>query len=242
MISIRLDSKGDLLVRWPSKDLEILNLSQSYLDYEGNLPVDQQITTPTLSMVQETLEKARVAVDSASDGEASRATAAEIHRQTMSEARPLMEVVLLHLKSKYADNLAQLSAWGLKTKRAKRGISVLKPTSDNKWVNFLQAYVIQESSLPEGERLTDPPLDKLTALVEKVRQSREARDSGKTQREMGVKERSTIVAQLLHLLQVAAIVLVATRYGSKVTNDLQQWGYDVVARGSGKKIEKEQEE
>jgi hypothetical protein len=34
----------------------------------------------------------------------------------------------------------------------------------------------------------------------------------------------------LDLLQAAAVVLVVTRYGQRVTNDLQQWGYEVVTK------------
>jgi hypothetical protein len=32
------------------------------------------------------------------------------------------------------------------------------------------------------------------------------------------------------LLQTAAVVLVVTRHSQRVTNDLQQWGYEVVAK------------
>ena len=94
----------------------------------------------------------------------------------------------------------------------------------------LSNYVAQESSLPEEQRISDPPLEQMAALAERVRAGREARTSGQTQREVGVEERSAAVTRLLDLLQIAAVVLVGTRYDGRVTNDLQQWGYTVVAR------------
>jgi hypothetical protein len=184
--------------------------------------------------MQAALTAAEVAVQSAAGGETTRATAAEVYRQAIAQARPMLETVILHLKSKYAGNLAQLEAWGLKTTSSTRGVSVRKPTDEQKWADFLLAYVQQEQALPTADRIADPPLDKLIALAQIIQSSRAERTAGRTRREMAVESRSAAATRLLDLLQAAAVVRVVNDYASRVTNDLQQWGYSISARtGAG---------
>ena len=225
-----MDVAGDLEVRWPKKDRAIIALGEAYVARENGRPVAQRLREPELSLVQAALTQAQEAVGTAGGGEAARATAAEVYRQAMAEARPLLELALLRLKSQYAANLAQLQEWGLRTKAGARNVVVLKPGDHQQWASFLLAYVAREQGLPEAQRIADPPLAKLTALATTVRQSQETRAGGRTRREMGVQARAAATARLLELLQAAAVVLVVTRYDQRVTNDLQQWGYEVVAK------------
>jgi len=177
--SIQLDSTGVWQVRWPKKHALIIALVEAYLAYESNLPPEQRVSAPALSQVQEASDRAKTAVAAAGSGEAIRATAAETYRQTMHQARPLLEIALLRLKGKYATNLAQLENWGLATKEGKRGVSVRKPANQSQSANFLLSYVAQESSRPEEDRIANPPLEQMAALAETVQQSSAARKGGR---------------------------------------------------------------
>lgn len=237
MLAIRVDDKGDLEVRWPAKDEQVIALGEAYIARETSLSADQRLSEPELGQVQTALDNTKEAVGMAGSGEVERATAAEAYRQAMEEARPLLELALLRLKSQYAANLAQLEAWGLQTKSGARGVTVLKPDHTKGWAAFLLAYVEREQNLPAEARIADPSLDQMAALAEAVRQNQEQRLNGRTQREIGVKTRSEAVQQLLDLLQLAAVVLVVTRYNRRVMNDLQQWGYEVTARTASRPAE-----
>jgi hypothetical protein len=148
----------------------------------------------------------------------------------MEQARPLLEKVILHLKSRHADNLAELEQWGLGTKNGSRGVSVLKPRTETEWRNFLLAYVAKEAALPAAQQMTDPPLSQLQGLADTVQQNRSDRTEQTVRRLRNVATRTSASQQLLDALQAAAAVLIVTRYDYKVTRDLQTWGFNLVAK------------
>lgn len=228
MISVRFDSNGDYKVRWSGKQQPIIANGVAYVAKESSLPVGQQITAPTLASVQAALAAAQAEHSAALSGEAIRAAAAEEYRQAMITAKSKLQVALLRLKNKYINNLAQLEAWGVATVAGSNGIRVRQPRTESEWVGFLKAYVTKESSLTAPEQITDPALAEMSDLNDTVQETLATRKAGKDQRETAVQTRTENAEQLNMLLQTAAIVLVATRYNGRVTNDLQQWGYDVV--------------
>lgn len=230
MLALRMDTKSELEVRWPGTDAQVIAAAQIYVAYEGSLPVANQLQDVSLAMIQAALTEAITAVSAAGISEQGRAVASEQYRQAMATAKPLLEIILLRLRGKYATNLAQLEGWGLYTKIGTNGISVLKPKGDKGWAEFLMAYVAKEQSLPANEQISDPPLAQMSALATTIQQSLTAREAGRTQREIYVRARSEAGTRLLNLLQAAAVVLVTTRYDGKVTNELQQWGYNVSRR------------
>lgn len=234
MINFRLDTKGELVVRWPRRDEAIVTMGQTYVAYESSLPAEQRLREPDIALIQDALAQATAAIEASHHGEQKRATAAEQYRQAITEARTLLEEALIHLQSHYIGNLAQLEAWGLDTRAGAHGVAIRKPGTNKDWVNFLLTYVAQEQSLAESDRITNPPLTALENLAQTIQNSLEARRSGRDQREIGIKERAAAVSHLLDLLRAAAVVLVVTRFQSQVTNDLQLWGYEVTARSGSK--------
>lgn len=232
MIVIRMDVDGALEVRWPKQDRQTVALAEAYLRRENGLPAAERLPYPLLTDVQAALAAVQNKADTAGSGEQGRAQAAELYRQTMARAIPRLELALLRLKGQYADNLAALEAWGLHTKTGARGVTVIKPRTEKGWVDFLHRYVVQEQSMAEAKRVSDPPLDEMQGLAQTLEQSNRARTEGRTQREIGVQGRSAAGQRLLDIVQLAAFALVVGRYDGQVTNDLQQWGYTVVARAS----------
>ncbi len=233
MLTVKVDTNGGYMVNWSRRQTDIINMGITYVSQENALPALERVAAPALALVESTLAAAQAEHAAAGGGEVSRATAAETYRQTLLAAKPKLNLALLQLKAKYAVNQAQLEGWGLDTVIGATGISVRKPRYDQEWATFLNAYVTQETSLEMANRLTEPTLVEMTALNTTLKAADLARKAGKNQREAAVQTRTAVANRLLDLLQTAALVLVVTKFDGVVTNDLQQWGYQVVARTPG---------
>jgi hypothetical protein len=229
MLSLQLDKPGPLILKWPTKDLEIIQLGRAYVTHEATL-LEEQLKDLPLTLLQPVLETAELALQTAGSGETARATAAETIRQVYLTARPALENAFTQLKARYFANLAHLEAYGLDTVAGKNGVSVRKPRNQTEWLAFLEGYVKQETSLAPADRLPIPPLADLQTLLTTYQTALATRTSGRNTREINVQSRSTAVQRLLDLLQVACAVLVVTRFNGLVTNDLQKWGFTVQAK------------
>lgn len=229
MITVRLDYNGAYQLIWPKRNGDILALGQAYIAQETGLPAAERVPAPSLADVELAYTAVHNAHTTARSGEMTRASAAEIYRQTIAIARANLELAISQLKINHYTNQANLEQWGLDTVAKSRGVAVRQPRTDNGWAALLAAYVRQESSLPPANQLTNPPLAEMTALLDSLQTAHAARTNGRNQREANVQTRMTEVQRLLDLLQTAAIVLVATRYNGRVTNALQTWGYQVIA-------------
>lgn len=232
MIGVRIDNNGSYRVRWPthSRQGETLQLGMNYVNYENSLPAHKQVAAPPLALIETALAAAQAEQSAAGSGEVSRATAAETYRQSLDAAKPKLNVALVQLKAKYVGNQAQLEGWGLDTVPSSSGITVRKPRYDKEWASFLAAYVSKETSLAVAEQITNPPLAEMTALNSALQAAAAARQAGRNQREAAVQTRTAATTRLLDLLQAAAIIIVVTQFNGVVTNDLQHWGFQVVAR------------
>ncbi len=230
MITVRLDASGDYRVRWPSRQNEIIALGVAYVAYESSLPVIKQMALPSLTLVQDTVAAAQAEHIAAGSGEAARAAAAETYRQTMITVKTKLDAALLQLRARNISNQAFLEGWGIDTVISSTGISVRKPRTEREWVSFLSSYVAKETSLDAPSRLTDPPLAEMTALNTTLQAADVARKAGKDQREAAIEIRMVVANRLLDILQAAALMIVVTQYDGVVTNGLQKWGYEVLAR------------
>lgn len=202
----------------------------AYVAHENSLSAPERVAAPSLGLIETALAAAQAEQTAADSGETARAITAETYRQPLLTAKRRLNLSLLQLKAKYAANQAQLEGWGLDTVVRATGITVRKPRYDREWAIFLAAYVTQETSLDVANQLTEPPLAEMTALNTALQTADNARKAGKNQREAAVQTRTAIADRLLDLLQAAALILVVTRFAGVVTNDLQKWGFQVVAR------------
>ena len=230
MLMIKLDAKSDLEVRWPSTPSDIIALGQAYVAHENALDSEERVTMPSLTLVQQTLAQTQAAQAAAVGGEADRAASAEAYRNTLETLRPLLDVAILQLKVSHANNLAELEHWGLETKGGARRVTVIKPRTPQAWADFATAYVTKEQSLSEAERVANPSFAQMSALVTTLQQNAATRQSARNQRTIGVRERANVGARLLDILQVAAGVLLVTRYAGEMSEELVQWGYAIVTR------------
>jgi hypothetical protein len=233
MLGIKLDANGEYQVVWDPHDVSVIALGKAYSARENSLPVAEQLKAPTLACISQALQTAVDGLEASTAGEMQRAEAATRFHTAMTEATPLLDLAIERLKGKYASDLGSLRRWGLETKIGARGkVTVSKPKTETKWADFLLAYVQRETELPEADRITDPPLARIADLSATAETNRAARQTGSIQRQAGTQTRSVNAAPLLDLLQVARGVLVVTRFGGTVTEDLSAWGYQVVRRTS----------
>ena len=231
---IRIDVKGALDVHWPLKVVSWILLAETLVAYEATRPIELRLSSALLAMIQAALADVKAAAATATGGETTRATAAEQYRQALPRIRQLMETALLSLRLKYKANLAQLEAWGLKTKSSTRGVTVLKPRNAQAWADFAVTYAEKEQSLPAANRITDPPLADIETVANLVKASLESRQTGRTQREVGTQTRGSAEERLGNLLQTAGLMLVTMYFDGVVTNDLQAWGFEVTAKAAPK--------
>jgi hypothetical protein len=232
-VSMKFDVQSDLELRWTLNDAETIQLGEAFLAHESALPELQQLKDLPPGFFVPLISRAKTAAAEASAGEAQRAQAAEAVRQAMEQAQPLLDKVILHLKSRHANNLAELEQWGLKTKPGARGVSVTKPNNDSARRDFLLAYVTKEATLPPAQQIADPPLSELQALAETVQQNRADRTEQANRRLLNVANRTAASQHLLDALQAAAAILIVKCFNGQVTRDLQAWGFNLVAKNGG---------
>lgn len=230
MFSVKIDTNGDYHVRWPTRQSQIVALGVAYVAYENSLPANNRVLAPSLTLVQESLAAAQAEQATAGSSEVSRATASETYRQTLSLAKPKLNMALVQLKAKYISNHAQLEGWGLDTVAGSSGVTVRKPRTEKEWATFLTNYVAQESSLAAANQIADPPLAEMSTLATTLQAANAARKAGSSQRQAAVETRTAAANRLLDLLQTAALVITVTQHNGVVSNHLEQWGFQVVTR------------
>lgn len=229
MLNVIVDKKGRLKVVHPDTPADIITLVTSYVARELSLAAADRLLLPELGVVQKLLTQAQAAVDTAATNETQRAVSATDYATALAEAKRLLNDALKQLKGRYSKNPAHLRTYTLETKVSARGeVQVARPTSEKGWVSFLGGYVTQQTALPEAERIIDPPLSRLVKLNQIVTESLALRASGATQRQIGVKDRSSAVASLSDLMQLAAVALCVTRFDGRVVEDLGLWGFKIV--------------
>lgn len=91
-----------------------------------------------------------------------------------------------------------------------------------------KSYAAREASLPEAERLTDPPLAEVTAVHAALQTAMAERQAARTQREIGVRTRSVEAQALLDLLQLVAAHHVVLSFDGVVDPRLQELGFQVI--------------
>lgn len=229
MIVVKIDANGNYIVQWPRKAADILTLASRYIAQQLSLAPAEQLKDVPLATVQALYTQASTAATNATGGETTRATSAETLRQRIEQAKGYRDLIFLRLKGQYANNLAQLEGWGIPSTVGKRGITLKKPGNQNEIIAFLRAYVAKETSLPAEQRITDPSLATIQALLDDIETALANRITARDQREVNVETRGQVLDELLNWLRTACLILVMQGGGS-VSTTLQRHGYLIVAR------------
>lgn len=225
LLTIKLGVDSGYEWKIPKTPAEIIALAITYIEFETT----RRTNAPSLELIREALDRAQKGHTAAQSQELNRAEAANVFHRTLDQATPLLKEAFNQLVWKYRDTLARLERWGLLTKIGARGkLLVTKPQKETGWAAFLQTYVTQEASLPEADRITNPPLATLQALAATARTADVDRVSAQHTRETGVATRLAGAGPLLDLLQLACGMLVATQFDGQVTPALQDWGFNII--------------
>jgi hypothetical protein len=228
--TMKFDVPSALEIRWEATDEDTIKHGVSFIAFEEQRPPEEQLKDLSLAFFQGLVKEAQDAAVEASRGEAERARAAEAVRQAAEERRPLIDKLLLHLKSRHANNLAELEIYSLKTTAGSRGVSVQKPRDAIQRRAFCLAYVEQQTLLPPAQQISDPPLSQIALIAKALQDNQAERTEQIIRRQRNVATRTAAAQRLHEALQAAAAVLIITCFDGQITRDLQQWGYDVVAK------------
>ena len=229
----QLGLKDGLLISYPKNDDEILLNGAAFVKYEMSLPSEQRLKDISAELISDILEPARAAAQMAKASEAARAIAAEKFTQSYMQTKELLDKkVIVHLKSRLVDHLAEAEQWGLRTKVGPHGVSIVKPRSQSEWINFAVTYVAQEASQLPANRIADPPFEQMQTLATDLQRYQQTRDNEKLQRRSGVQTRTQESQRLLDLLQTAADTLILIRFDGHLCPDLEHWGFTVTAHPS----------
>jgi hypothetical protein len=230
MYMLKYDVGGDFEMNMPTDEAGIITLGEAYVRFEETLVPDEALHDIASAEIKAALDAAQNAVTARRAGETDRAVAAARFLQMYKQVRPLLDRVITHLKSRHADNLADLEVYGLKTNAHRRGVTVRKPANPLDWLKFANTYLEQEGHRPASDRISDPPFSELTRLIGTLNLALQQREAGLIQRERSVAARRAATQHLRNLLQVAAAIRIVKHYQGCVNPELASWGYPIVAR------------
>ena len=228
-LTIRLGQDSGHEWKIPKTPAEVIELARKYSEFEALRLPGSRLPAPSLEKIRDALVAAEAAHEAAVQGEQTRTNAMVIFHNTLEQAIPLLKTAIEELLWKYRHELGALEGWGLPVRYGASGkVLITKPKYEAAWANFLYAYTAKEASLPEADRVTNPPLATLQALAQTASANDVARVSAQSTREQGVADRLAGARPLLDLLQLACGMLVVTVYDGRITPVLQDWGFNII--------------
>jgi len=220
MLRLTLDPTGAFGVRWPASPEALGALGEAYVEKSLELPVEERVSQPAVEEIADLVTTAKAALAGAGSGEVSRAGASGTYNGALDQAIPELRIAIRRLKGQYAENLGRLEAWGIPTHQTAFGVTAQSPKGRKGWAKLLVAYMQQEASLPEEQRVASPSYASMAELAGVVASADASRSSSKQQREQENAALSEAFIPLHDRMQVACAVLVIWKFGGRVTRDL----------------------
>ncbi len=231
MYSVKIDSKGSLVVILPQNDMGTIILGEKFLEYEASLPSQERLLEPDHALMSTLLLEAKTAAGMVTSNETVRAVSSADYAAAVSEMKVLMDDALAELKHRNRKTPARVREWGVNTTIGLSGkILYTAVKTDRQWIDLNHSYVIKEQSLPENERISDPPLERLAALDQIIQSNLSLRTASLNERGIGVRTRTAAASRLLDMLQVAGALLCLKHFDGCVEENLTRWGYKVIAK------------
>ena len=110
--TMKFDVQSTLELRWGDTDEAIIKHGVSFLAFEQQRPVAEQLKDLSPTFFTRLVKAAQEAATEAGLGEAERAHAAELVRQIDTQLPALVDKIVMQLKIHYASNLADLELHG----------------------------------------------------------------------------------------------------------------------------------
>ena len=233
---VGFDVKGTHDVKFadPRKTAKIYTLAGAFLTKEDELDKDER--TVYTEDIRELLATVDAALGLKSTGESQRVLSSEEVKALDKKSVELIKKIHRTMVYEFADTPAEATRWGFDiSQTGKRTGTIRIPDGRAAIVKTLAQYAKTEKARPAAERFKAPVLTEMQVVVDGLTANVNTRSTAKGQRAAGVQQSSATAVRLLDLLQAAAVQIVVKRFDCKVTPELTQWGFEVVAKKPTKK-------
>ena len=211
------------------KTAKIFTLAETFLAKEDTQAAE--LRTVYTDDIRALVAQSGAALDLKSSGESQRVQSSEEVKALDEQSVELVQKIHRMLVYEFGDTPAKAVEWGFDIKQTgKRSGTILVPAGRAAIVAVLDRYAKTEQARPAAEQFTSPALAEVIAVVEGLKQNLGARGTGKSQRASGTQQTLDAAANLLDLLQAAAIQIVVKQFDGKITPGLAEWGFEVTAK------------
>ncbi|MCB0197559.1 MAG: hypothetical protein KDJ65_36775 [Anaerolineae bacterium] len=225
MATIKLDTAGQYLLRFPSKKTPsaVVDNVRTFVKHELSLPPEARLPhTPHLAELLRQWDENKFM---RSEAEHQRTVAAEDIQELDAHVRRLVRHIHRVVAALMFSTPAQTTRWGFRYKQ-KTG-NILLPETRQQHLSLLERYITYEQSLPAAEQLPQPSLAEVMAVYEALQEQLRNRRIGKSRRKRAVAAGRPIIEAMHFYLQTAVSHLLTFQFKGTVTPDLREWGYDV---------------
>jgi hypothetical protein len=210
---------------------KIFTLCTAFLAREDALSASAR--TVYTEDIRDLLTQSGAALDQKASGESQRALSSEEVKALDKKSVALIKKIHRTMLYEFAESPAEATKWGFDVKQTgKRAGTILMPDGRAAIVGVLDRYAKTEKARPAAQRFTAPPLAEVQAVVDGLSTNVNTRGTARSQRVAATQQTLAAAARLLDLLQAAAVQIVVKQFDGKVTPELGEWGYEVVARSS----------
>jgi len=233
---VGFDTKGthDVTFVSPRKTGKVITLCGAFLTKEDTQTA--ALRTVYTEDIRTLFAEISDMLDLKSGGESQRVLSSEEVKALDKQAAALIKKIHRAMVYEYGDTPAEATRWGFDiSQTGKRTGTIRIPDGRAAIVKTLAQYAKTEKGRPAVERFKAPVLTEVQAVVDGLTANVTTRSTAKGQRAVGVQQSSETAARLLDLLQAAAVQIVVKQCDGKVTPDLTQWGFEVVAKKPTKK-------
>lgn len=234
MITVRIEVKGPLRIHFPSAYhwTELLDLGQTFLDYERSLPPERQSRMEP-AIVRD-LTQAIEVYDNYQAGLRQRDAALQLLKQIDQQAIPLTREIYRNVKAATLAAPDQAAAWGLTVKDA-TGVW-MRPHSRPNRLALLTAYIAQEERRPVADRFPSPDLATAKQVREALAEQWTAYQSGLELYRSSYAEGRVAFRGLSVCLRLSAATIMLLFFKRELSFELQNWGFALVERQTGRVV------
>jgi hypothetical protein len=129
-----------------------------------------------------------------------------------------------------------LSEWGFDYKTTGNFSHVNLPRNKKGWMRLIPLFDSREKTVPIDERSPYINYDEFFQNVTDFLAAYEARRESTTKRESGIHQLTEETRRLWDMLSAFAIMLVVKKFNGHIVPDLQNWGFQVRASRTKKKM------
>lgn len=237
MITVRIEVKGPLRIHFPSAYhwVELLELGHTFLDYERSLPLERKSRME--SLIVRDLTEAIELYDNYLAGIRQRDTALQALKQIDPQAIPLTREIYRNVKAATLAAPEQAAEWGYTVKDA-TGVLV-RPYSRPNQLALLNAYLAYEEGRPIAERFASPDLAMVKQVRDALAEQWAAYQSGLELYRSSYAAGRIAFRKLSVCLRLSAATLMLLFFKRELSFELQNWGYTLVERQTGRVVRSE---